>query len=138
LNRKQKLDEAVIKYYRKLVRYGYDHMGKFDQPTIFLDTVGENIKVCAQVAQAYIHLYINISNGIIDDIKYLCMCDPTANVAVEALCSLVKGKSLDEAKRITEDDFSRVIGSKGKDFLKSAKGLIKLLKRGIERYQAKA
>jgi NifU-like protein involved in Fe-S cluster formation len=132
------MDEAVIKYYRKLLRYGFEFMGKCENPSIFLDTIGENIKVCAQVAQAYIHLYINIKDNIIDDIMYLCMCDPTANVAVEVMCSLVKGKTIEEVKQLTEEDFSRVVGSKGKNFLKSAGGLIKLLNRGMERYQAEA
>lgn len=130
------LDEAVIKYYRKLLRYGFEHMGKCDDPSIFLDSVGENIKVCAQVAHAYIHLYIIVKDSTIDDIKYVCMCDPTSNVAIEVLCSLVKGKSLEEVKKITEEDFSKVVGSKGKDFLKRADGLIKLINRGIERFQS--
>lgn len=132
------MDEAVIKYYRKLLRYGFEYMGKCENPTIFLDSVGENIKVCAQVAQAYIHLYINIKDNVIDDIMYLCMCDPTANVAVEVICSLVKGKTIAEVKNLSEEDFSRVVGSKGKDFLKSAAGLIKLLNRGLDRHMAKA
>lgn len=130
------MDEAVIKYYRKLLRYGFEHMGKCEAPSIFLDTIGENIKVCAQVAHAYINLYIVVKDRTIDDIKYVCMCDPTSNVAIEVLCSLVKGKSFKEAKKVTEDDFTMVVGSKGKDFLKSANGLIKLLNRGIERYEA--
>ena len=131
------MDEAVIKYYRKLLRYGFEYMGKCENPTLFLDTVGENIKVCAQVAQAYIHLYINIKDNIIDDIMYLCMCDPTANVAVEVMCSLVKGKTIEEVKNLSEEDFSRVVGSKGKDFMKSTAGLIKLLNRGLDRHMAK-
>jgi NifU-like protein involved in Fe-S cluster formation len=128
------MDEAVIKYYRKLLRYGFEHMGKCENPTIFLDSVGENIKVCAQVAQAYVHLYVNIKDNIIDDIKYLCMCDPTSNVAVEVLCSLVKGKTIEQVRKISEKDFSREVGSKGKDFIKSASGLIKLLNLGIDRH----
>jgi NifU-like protein involved in Fe-S cluster formation len=131
------LDEAVIKYYRKLLRYGFEYMGKCENPTIFLDSIGENIKVCAQVAQAYIHLYINIKDDVIDDIMYLCMCDPTSNVAVEVMCSLVKGRTIEEVKRLKEEDFTRIVGSKGKDFLKSATGLIKLLNRGLERYITK-
>jgi NifU-like protein involved in Fe-S cluster formation len=131
------LDEAVIKYYRKLLRYGFEYMGKCENPTIFLDSIGENIKVCAQVAQAYIHLYINIKDDVIDDIMYLCMCDPTSNVAVEVMCSLVKGRTIEEVKRLKEEDFTRIVGSNGKDFLKSATGLIKLLNRGLERYITK-
>jgi len=130
------VDEPVIKYYRKLLKSDFEYTGRIENPSIFLDSIGEKITICARVAKTYIHLYINITNNTIKDIKYLCMCDPTANVAVEVLCSLVKGKTIEEAKLITEDSFSQVVGSKGKDFLKSARGLIELINRGISRYQA--
>jgi len=41
----------------------------------------------------FMQLYINVINNRIDDIKYMCQCDPTANVAVEILCALLKGKT---------------------------------------------
>ncbi len=132
------MDEAVIKYYRKLLRSGFEHTGCIETPSIFLDSIGENISICAQVARNYLHLYININDSTIEDIKYLCMCDPTANVVTEILCSLVKGKTIEEAKLITEDSFSQAIGSKGEEFLKSTRGAIELLNRGLLRYQAKA
>jgi NifU-like protein involved in Fe-S cluster formation len=129
------LDEAVIKFYRKLLRYGFEHTGSIENPTIFLDSIGENIPICAQVAMSYMHLYINIRGGTIEDIKYLCMCDPTANVVAEILCTLVKGKTLVEAKAITEDSFAQVLGSRGEEFLKKARGIIELINRGFRRYQ---
>ncbi len=132
------MDESVIKYYRKLLRSGFEHTGCIENPSIFLDSIGEKISICARVARTYVHLYININNNTIEDIKYLCMCDPTANVVAEILCSLVKGKTIEEAKLITEDSFSQVIGSKGEAFLKSARGAIELLNRGLLRYQAQA
>lgn len=131
------LDEPVVKYYRKLLRYGFQHCGRLENPSIFLDSIGENIPICSQVAQAYMHLYINIRDNIIQDIRYLCMCEPTANVAVEILCTMIKGKTIEEVKGITVDDFSRVLGGKSKDFEKSSKGLIELLNRGITQYQTK-
>jgi NifU-like protein involved in Fe-S cluster formation len=129
------LDEAVIKYYRKLLRYGFEYTGSIENPSIFLDSIGENIPICAQVARSYMHLYINIRNGTIEDIKYLCMCDPTANVVAEILCTLVKGKALTEVEAITEDSFARVLGSKDDEFLKKARGIIELINRGLMRYQ---
>jgi NifU-like protein involved in Fe-S cluster formation len=132
------LDEAVIKYYRKLLRYGFEHTGSIENPTIFLDSIGENIPICAQVAMSYMHLYINIRDGTIEDIKYLCMCDPTANVVAEILCTLVKGKTLAEVEAITEDSFARVLGSRGEEFLKKARGIIELINRGLTRYQPQA
>ena len=88
------MDELVVKYYRRLCRTGFEHTGELENPAIFLDTVGEKIRICSHVSHAYMHIYINIRDGIIDDVKYLCTCDPTANVVVEILCNLIKGKTI--------------------------------------------
>jgi NifU-like protein involved in Fe-S cluster formation len=130
------MDELVIKYYRRLLRNGFEHAGSLENPSIFLDSVGEKIYICSHIGRDYMHIYINISGDTIDDIKYKCMCDPTANVVVEILCTLVKGKTLAEAAAITEDSFVQVLGSEGKEFLKKSKGIIELLNRGLTRYQA--
>ena len=126
------MDEGVIKYYRKLLRTGFEHAGSFDNPSVFLDSHGEG-RVCG--AHEYMHIFINVSNGRIDGIKYLCTCDPTANVAVEILCTLLKGKTLEEAEAITEDSFFQAVGSRSEDLREKAKGLLELLNRGLARYQ---
>jgi NifU-like protein involved in Fe-S cluster formation len=130
------MDELVVKYYRRMCKTGFEHTGSLENPSIFLDTVGERIRICSHVGHAYIHIYINIRDGIIDDIKYLCTCDPTANVVVEILCSLVKGKTIKKAEALTEESFSRALGSRGEEFLKKSRGIIELLHRGINRYKA--
>jgi len=129
------MDELVVKYYRRLCREGFNHTGELENPSIFLDTVGEKIRICSHVSHAYMHIYINVRNNIIDDIKYLCTCDPTANVVVEILCSLVKGKTLEETEAMTEESFSQAMGSTGDEFLKKVRGIIELLHRGITRYK---
>ncbi len=130
------MDELVIKYYRRLLRNGFEHAGSLENPSIFLDSVGEKIYICSHIGRDYLHIYINISGDTIDDIKYKCMCDPTANVVVEILCTLVKGKTLAEAAALTEDSFVQVLGSEGEEFLKKVRGAIELLNRGLTRYQA--
>jgi NifU-like protein involved in Fe-S cluster formation len=132
------MEEQIIKIYRKLLRNGFDNSGSWENPTIFLDSVGENIPVCGHVGQDYMHLYINIVDGKIDDIKYLCTCDPTANVAVEVLCGLVNGKTLAEVEAINEEAFIRIIGCQGEDLMKRIRGLLKLLNRGLDKYKAPA
>jgi NifU-like protein involved in Fe-S cluster formation len=129
------MDELVVKYYRRLCKTGFEHTGELEKPSIFMDTVGEKIRICSHVSHAYIHIYINVRDGIIDDIKYLCTCDPTANVVVEILCNLIKGKTLKEVEALTEESFSRALGSIGEEFLKKARGIIELLHRGITRYK---
>ena len=126
------MDEGVIKYYRKLLRTGFEHAGSFDNPSIFLDSAGEG-RVCG--AHEYMHIFISVSNGRIDGIKYLCTCDPTANVAVEILCTLLKGKKLEEVEAITEDSFFQAVGSRSEEMREKAKGLLELLNRGLARYQ---
>ena len=132
------MDELVNLYYRKLCREGFPHTGSLEQPSIFLDTVGEKIRICSRFNQSYIHIYINISHDIIHTIKYLCTCDPATNVAVETLCYLIEGKTVKEAGSLTEESFSQVVGSRQEEFLKKARGVIELLHRGIERFQAQS
>jgi NifU-like protein involved in Fe-S cluster formation len=84
------------------------------------------------------HIYINIRDGIIEDIKYLCTCDPTANVVVEILCTLAKGRTIEVAEALNEASFTGVLGGGEEEFLKKTRGIIELLKRGIARYKSKA
>jgi NifU-like protein involved in Fe-S cluster formation len=130
------MDELVVKAYRKLCREGFEHTGEIHNPSIYLDTVGEKIRVCAHVSHAYIHVYISVKNNTIDDVKYLCTCDPATNVAIEILCALLKSKTLQEAEALGEKDFSKVLGSTGEEFLKKVRSIIELLHRGITRYKS--
>jgi NifU-like protein involved in Fe-S cluster formation len=130
------VDEVIVKYYRKIIREGCINTGSLENPSIFLDSIGEKMSICAKIARSYIRLYINVKDNTIQDIKYLCMCDPTANVAVEILCNLVKSKTFDYIQLITEDSFTQVVGGHSEDLLKRAKGLIELLNIGIKRYQS--
>jgi hypothetical protein len=129
------MDEAVVKYYRKLLRSDFEHCGSLENPTIFLDSVGEKIQICSQSGNNYIHLYVNIRRNTIENIKYLCTCDPTANVAVEMLCILAKGLDLELVAKITEEDFYRVLGCSSEELGKKARGLLELLRAGIKRYK---
>lgn len=126
------MDQAVIKYYRQLLKTGFRHNGSLEKPSIFLDTVSENIPICGNIGD-YLHLYVNISEDLIVEIKYLCTCDPTSNVAIEIFCELVEGKTIEEFKTIREDAFDAYIEPLSDDLRKKARGLIDLLERGINR-----
>jgi len=99
------MDELVIKYYRKMCREGFAYAGSLENPAVYLDTVGEKLRICGMSAHYYMNIFINISNNGIREIKYLCTCDPTANVVVEVMCKLARGKPITEAKAITTDSF---------------------------------
>jgi NifU-like protein involved in Fe-S cluster formation len=129
------VDEAVIKYYRNLLRTGFKHAGSFNNPSVFLESVGEG-RVCGRAGD-YMRIFITVTNGRIDDIKYLCTCDPTANVAVEILCSLMKDKSLDEVQALTEDSILQAFGTESEDLRKKAKDLLEFLNEGLAKYQVK-
>jgi NifU-like protein involved in Fe-S cluster formation len=130
------MDELVVKYYRRLCKVGFENTGELENPSIFLDTVGEKIRICSHVSHAYIHIYINVKNDVIEEAKYLCTCDPTANVTVELLCKLIKSKTVKEAEELTEETFVDALGGGGDEFRKRSRGIIELLHRGIERYRS--
>jgi NifU-like protein involved in Fe-S cluster formation len=129
------MDPEVIKYYRRMLRTGFEYAGSFENPSIFLDSVTEHIPVCGQVGQDYLHVYISVRDNVMDEIKYLCTCDPTANVVVEILCFMVKGKTLQEARALTEKEFAQVLGTHDEEYLKKAKSALELLNRGINRFE---
>jgi NifU-like protein involved in Fe-S cluster formation len=129
------VDKAVIKYYRRLLRTGFEHAGSLDHPSIFLDTVGEGIRLCGGPTD-YLHIFIKVKGNVIVDVKYLCNCDPTANVAVEVMCGLIKGKTLEEASATTVGSFLRVVG-RGRELRIKVRDLLELLNRGLIRYQRK-
>jgi NifU-like protein involved in Fe-S cluster formation len=128
------MEEAVIKYFRELLRKDFPHAGSFENASIFVETVGEKMIDCGNTGN-YMQLYIQVVDRRIDDIKYLCSCEPTANVAVEVLCTLVKGKSLDKAAGMTEQIFYQFLGSGGKELQIKVRGLLELLNEGIIRYK---
>jgi NifU-like protein involved in Fe-S cluster formation len=129
------VDEAVLKYYRKLLKTGFEQAGSLENPSVFLESHGAG-GVCGHAAD-YMHIFINVSNGRIDAMKYLCTCDPPANVAVEILCTLAKGKRIDEVQAITEDMLLQAVGSEGEDLRKRARSLLELLNKGLVEYQIK-
>ena len=131
------MDEAVIKYYRKLLKTGFKYSGTIENASIFLDTTTEKLLICGSTGD-FMQLYVNVVNNKIDNIKYMCVCDPTANVAVEIMCDLAMGKTLNEVAVVNEEAFYRLLGSNGEELQKKVKGLLELLKKGVQRYKITA
>jgi NifU-like protein involved in Fe-S cluster formation len=128
------MDEAVIKYYRRLLREDFPNAGELDDPSVFVEAIGEEMINCGD--GNYMQLYLQVADRRIADIKYLCACEPVANVAVEVLCTLVKGRTLDEAAGITEELFYQFLGSRDEGLRQKARGLLALLNEGIASYHA--
>jgi hypothetical protein len=128
------MDQAVIKYYRQLLRNGFENAGSIENPSIYLDSVGENLPVCGKLGQDYVHIFININNDKISEIKYLCNCDPTANVVFEILCGLLKDLSIRDFELVKVESFTSIVGSQEEGLIKRIKGSLELIRRGISRY----
>jgi len=129
------VDRAVIKYYRKLLTCGFEYAGSIDSPSVFLESRGEG-GVCGRAAD-YMQIFINISKGRIDTIKYLCQCDPTANVAIEVLCTMIRGKTLGEVQAMTEDSLMQAVGTESQEMQNKARALLELVIKGIAQNQNK-
>ena len=132
------MDEVVSEKYRKLLEIGFKHAGSLDNPTMFIDTKAEGVTICGKGPGDYINIYIKINNDVIDDITYLCSCDPTANVVIETLCELAKGKTIQEAKSLKKEQFYEAIGSDGGTVRRKVWGTIELLNRVFNRFEARA
>lgn len=128
------MDALVIGYYRRLLKSGFENAGVLEYPSIFLDSVGDKVDLCGHMGGNYMHIYINISGETITDIKYICLCDPTANVVAELLCTLAKGKPLSFVQDMTEETFATALGSHGQEWLKKAGAMMELIHRGVVRY----
>jgi hypothetical protein len=72
---------------------------------------------------------------VVTDIKYLCSCDPTANVVVEVLCDLVRGMNLEQAKTLDKERFYKAIGTGGGAVPRKVWGAIHLMTQVIKRYE---
>jgi NifU-like protein involved in Fe-S cluster formation len=128
------MDPAVIKYYRKLLRGGFEHAGTLEDPSIFLDPVAEGERrICGRPAD-YMKIYINIREKVIKEVRYLCLCDPTANVAVEVLSDLLQNLSIDEVYKIRAESILQEVGSDGEDLRIKSTALVELIQKGLTRY----
>lgn len=117
------------------MKNGFKNAGSFENPTMFLDTREEDISICGRAGTDYMNIFFSVRDGVIEDVKYMCSCDPPANVIIEVLCDLVRGRTLEQAKAIEKEEFFEVIGSDGGVVRRKVWGAIELLNRVIYRYE---
>jgi NifU-like protein involved in Fe-S cluster formation len=128
------MDQAIIQCYRRLLREEFPNAGALEHPSIFVEAIGGKLIDCGNTGN-YMELYLQVAGDRIADVRYRCACEPVANVAVEALCTLVKGKTLDEAAALTEEPFCQLLGSRDERLGKKVRGLLELLNEGIGRHR---
>jgi NifU-like protein involved in Fe-S cluster formation len=125
----------VAEMYRKLNQQGFKNAGSIDGPTLFIDTKAEGVSICGQGRSDFMNIYVKATDGVVTEIKYLCSCDPTANVVVEVLCDLVRGKTLEQARTLAKEQFYEAIGTSGGSVSRKVWAAIQLMTLVIKRYE---
>jgi NifU-like protein involved in Fe-S cluster formation len=128
------VDQAVIKYYRWLLKTDFENSGSIENASIFVEAIGEKMIHCGNTGN-YMQLYLKVIDHRIEDMKYLCSCEPTANVAVEVLCTMVKGKTLEEAASVPEQAFYQFLECRSEELQIKVRGILELLNEGIANYK---
>jgi len=98
------------------------------------DIVQTYIGPCGDVVKLY--LKVN-RNGIIEDAKFYYLGCPGSASSASAMIKLVKGKTIEEAKKITEDDVLKELGGLPKPKLDCPKLAITTLQKAIAEYENK-
>ena len=104
------------------------NVGKLENPTIattFLGSCGDLIKL---------YLKINEKN-MIEDAKFYYLGCPGSASSSSAMTMLLKGKTVDQAKKITGDDILTELGGLPKTKLDCTKLSIKTLRKAIAEYE---
>jgi NifU-like protein involved in Fe-S cluster formation len=127
------MDQTILQFYRDYLKKNFPHSGELENASIFVEAVNQPMIDCGQTG-SYMQLYLQVEDQRITEIKYLCACEPEANVAVELLCELVKGRTLSEARGFTEEPFYQLTGSRDEKFSRKVRGLLALLHEGIASY----
>jgi nitrogen fixation NifU-like protein len=132
----RKLSEEELKL---MVESGYSNkaielyennvnVGKLENPTItttFLGSCGDLIKL---------YLKINEKN-IIEDAKFYYLGCPGSASSASAMTMLLKGKTIDQAKKMTGDDILMELGGLPKAKLDCTKLSIRTLRKAIAEYE---
>ena len=117
--------EKVLECFRKT-----EHAEEMKNP----DAVGEvgNIK-CGDIMR----VYLKIKNNKIIDITYLTYGCVAAIASTEALCKIVKGKTLDEAIKINHKDIIAELDKLPTVKIHCSSLSIEALRKAIENYKGK-
>lgn len=105
------------------------NVGKFIHP----EAVSTYLGPCGDL----IRLYLKIKLNIIEDAKFYYLGCPGSAAAASAMTTLLKGKTLDEAKKITENDILQELGALPQSKHDCVKLSIRTLKKTIKEYGEK-
>jgi len=104
------------------------NVGELENP----DVVTTYFGLCGDL----IKLYLKIDKkGIIEDAKFYYLGCPGSASSASAMTELVKGKTVDQAKKITEDNVLNELGGLPKTKLDCPKLAIATLRKAIAEYE---
>jgi NifU-like protein involved in Fe-S cluster formation len=104
------------------------NVGTIEDPdvvTTYVGSCGDIIKLCLKIDSA----------SIIKDAKFYYLGCPGSAASASAMIELVKGKTIDKAKKITEDDVLKKLGGLPKTKLDCPKLAITALRKAIAEYE---
>ena len=134
----KKLTEEELKlleesgYSKKAIELYVDkvNMGVIKKP----DVVETHVGPCGDV----IKLYLKVDkDGIIEEAKFYYLGCPGSASSASAMTNLLKGKTIYEAKKLTEEDILKELGGLPKPKLDCPKLAITTLRKAIEQYEKK-
>jgi nitrogen fixation NifU-like protein len=112
----------------------------------YVDKVNVGVLKNPDIVQTYvgpcgdvIKLYLKVNEkGVIEDAKFYYLGCPGSAASTSAMTLLVKGKTIEEAKKITEDDVLNELGGLPKPKLDCPKLAITTLQKTIAEYEKKS
>jgi nitrogen fixation NifU-like protein len=119
-------------YSKKAIQLYMDrvNVGTMENP----DVVQTYLGPCGDVVKIY--LKIN-RKGIIEDAKFYYLGCPGSAASASAMTELVKGKTVEQAKKISEEDLLKELEGLPKQKLDCPKLAIKTLQKAIAEYEKK-
>ena len=135
-NTSRKLSEEELKlmmesgYSNKAIEFYVNNVnvGKLENPTVVTTFLGS----CGDLIKRY--LKINDKN-IIEDAKFYYLGCPGSASSASAMTTLLKGKTIDKAKKITGDDILTELGGLPKAKLDCTTLSIRTLRKAIAEYE---
>jgi NifU-like protein involved in Fe-S cluster formation len=123
LMKKLGYSDRAIKYYKKKLNF---------KELPLASVKGEELGFCGDYMS--VSLKVN-KKGIITDAVFEALGCAGACVSGSSLTILVKGKSLDEAKKLTYKDIVKHLGEFPKNKIECAQLAVKALKNAIKKYR---
>ncbi len=122
----------MLKYSKELMKHFKNP--KFVKKLKSVDAVGEvgNLR-CGDIMR----LKIKVSDNKIKDIGFQTFGCPAAVASSDVTCELAKGKTLEQAKKLTKDDIIKKLGGMPSIKIHCSVLGIQALKKAIEDYERK-